>query len=65
MPKKLKYRKGRLIESLAQLELYLNWDHWIYLRDTPKHQRVIECMTLDTINRFIRGKALWQAILNF
>ena len=64
MPKKLKYRKGRLIRSLAHLEIVLEYNAWIYLRDTPKHPKVIERMTLWTLKRFIKADAMYEVILN-
>lgn len=64
MPKKLKYKKGMLIGTLAHLEMCLNSGEWIYLRDTPKHPKVIEAMTIWTVKRFIEGKSLREAILN-
>ena len=64
MPKKLKYRKGRLIRNLAHLEICLNYGTWIYMRDRPKHPKVIEAMTIWTVKRFIEGNALHEAIFN-
>lgn len=64
MPKKLKYRKGRLIKNLAHLEICLKHGTWIYMRNIPKHPRVIEAMTLWTVKRFIESKNLWEAELN-
>ena len=64
MPKKLKYRKGFIIESLTELDLCLYHNLWIYLWDTPKHPRFIEHMTLHTVKVFINRKALRLAILN-
>jgi len=64
MPKKLKYKKGRLIRNLAHLEICLNHGTWIYLFGRPKHPRVIECMTLGTLRYFIKLRGLWEAELN-
>ena len=64
MIKKLKYRKGRVINSLAHLEVCLKYRDWIYMHGRPKHPRVIECMTLVTLKYFIHRKSLYEAILN-
>ena len=57
MAKPHKFRPGASIKTLAELELCLYERRWIYMWQTPKHPRVIECMTIGTIRFFMAGKS--------
>lgn len=62
--KKLKYKQGRRIIDMLDLQNAINYGRWIYLFDKPKHPRVLENMTFKTLRCFIRSGQLSLAELN-
>jgi hypothetical protein len=64
MTKPHKFRPGRKILSMAELEHAFRLDLWIYLHGKPKHPSVIKSMTYQTIEGYIRKGMLTEAFRN-
>ena len=62
--KKKKYQPSYLIEDLATLIFLLERGEWVYIRNSPKHPRFIENMSIVTLKMFIRKRDLRKATLN-
>ncbi len=62
--KRKKYQTSYLITNLGDLAFLLDQGDWIYIRDRPKHPRVIENMSIVTLKMLISKKVLRKAILN-
>ncbi len=62
--KRKKYHPSYLITNLGDLAFLLDQGDWIYIRDRPKHPRVIENMSIITLKMLISKKVLRKAILN-
>jgi hypothetical protein len=57
-----KFRKGKLINSIPELWIYLSHRRWIYMGSRPKHPSVLMNMSLITLAGFIRRNSLWVAV---
>jgi hypothetical protein len=62
--KRRKFREGPIVRTLAEAVMHMSAGDWLYLHQKPQHPRVIACMTIGTLEAFIRGGSCKLAIRN-
>lgn len=59
MPRRPKYRKGKLVRTFEELVHEIDGMRWLYYRDRPKHPFVLASMTYTTLRGALRGGLIY------
>jgi hypothetical protein len=62
MERKTKYVKGEAVTSIDELLSDIHAGRFVYLNGVPKHPLWLHCMTLQTIEGFVRNRRLHHAV---
>ena len=59
-----KFKPGKVLESLQEVQDCFERLQWIYLRGMPKHPSIVINMSFGTVQRYLKWKMLTAAELN-
>ena len=56
------FKSGATLVSVGELMRYWLTSDWVMLRGTPIHRKVLDKMTLETVNNLVIGGLITEAL---